>query len=213
MPDPFARLIPDARTFLAQLAANNTRAWFTEHKTQYEADLKTPATLLMEQFAHQIGQGTGTKLFRPQRDVRFSKDKTPYHTHLHMLWSLPGDGALKVGFFFGVSPDYVSVGGGAMSFDKAALTAWRKAADSDTGAELAALLDQYRSQGYRIDEPELKRVPAPFDKDHPQGTLLRRKSITVWQDLPQASFSAPQAALSETYQALSPLLRLLTTGV
>ncbi|MEO9779174.1 MAG: DUF2461 family protein [Sedimentitalea sp.] len=90
--DSFARLIPDARAFLGELAANNNRAWFTAHKNRYDSELKTPATLLVDQIAHDIGRDMGLtltpKLFRPHRDVRFSNDKTPHHTHLHMLWSL-----------------------------------------------------------------------------------------------------------------------------
>lgn len=88
MTDRFARLIPDARAFLTELSANNTRDWFTTRKSRYEADLKAPALALLEEGAQAIARITGqmphTKLFRPHRDVRFSKDKTPYHTHLHL---------------------------------------------------------------------------------------------------------------------------------
>ncbi|MEX0317001.1 MAG: TIGR02453 family protein [Ruegeria sp.] len=204
MSDPFASLIPEARAYLAELAANNSRDWFNDHKARYEAELKGPATLLLEQFAAQIG-GAGTKLFRPHRDVRFSKDKTPYNTHLHMLWTLPGGGRQAPGFFFGVAPDYVSIGGGVMGFDKAVVTDWRNAMDGPLGAELEQVLDGLRADGMRIGEPDLKRVPAPFDKDHPRGELLRRKALTVWRDLPEGDFSSPLAALSGTYQKLLPL--------
>lgn len=87
--DPFARLIPEARAFLSELATHNERNWFTEHKSRYETELKAPALLLLDQVAHDIGRKTGNppkpKLFRPHRDVRFSKDKTPYTTYLHMM--------------------------------------------------------------------------------------------------------------------------------
>lgn len=96
MPDPFARLITDARTFLGELAQNNTRDWFAVHKARYDGTLKAPALLLLDQVAHDLGpqttQGLGVKLFRPYRNVRFSRDKTPYHTHLHMMWTLGAKG-------------------------------------------------------------------------------------------------------------------------
>lgn len=91
MPDPFASLIPDARRFLGELFENNSRDWFAGQKSRYDADLKIPATLLLDQIAQDVGRATGAtltpKLFRAHRDVRFSKDKTPYHTHLHLLWA------------------------------------------------------------------------------------------------------------------------------
>ncbi len=209
MPDPFHQLIPDARTFLSDLAANNSRDWFNTHKARYDAELKRPAILLLEQFAQRIGEGTGIKLFRPQRDVRFSKDKTPYNTHLHLLWTLPGDAGLPVGFFFGVSPEYVSVGGGVMGFDKSGITAWRDAVDGTLGDRLNDLLEGYDTQGFRLSQPELKRVPSPFGNEHPNRDLLRRKSMTVWRDLSANHHSEPLAALDETYQSLQPFLHLM----
>ena len=89
MADDFAQMIPDARDFYARLAQNNTRDWWTEHKSEYEARLKAPALLFLDITADWLRDLSGstitTKLFRPHRDVRFSKDKTPYNTHLHMF--------------------------------------------------------------------------------------------------------------------------------
>ncbi|GGH22480.1 TIGR02453 family protein [Cribrihabitans marinus] len=209
MSDPFARLIPEARAFLSELADNNARDWFTAQKQRYESQLKAPATLLLDQVAQDIGPGTTTKLFRPHRDVRFSKDKTPYHTHLHMLWTLPGSPRQPVALFFGIAPDYVSLGGGIMGFDKPVLADWRAAVDGPYGAEVQKLLDGYRAEGFRIGEPELKRVAPPYAKDHPQADLLRRKGLAVWRDLPDTSFDAPLTALRDTRASLQPLFERL----
>ncbi|MEX0350238.1 MAG: TIGR02453 family protein [Paracoccaceae bacterium] len=206
MSDPFAQLVPDAGRFLSQLAANNDRDWFQEHKPTYEDKLKAPAMGLLDVIAAHLGPGTETKLFRPHRDIRFSKDKTPYHTHLHMLWSLPSDSKPRPALFFGIGLNYVSVGAGIMGFDKTALPVWRAAIDGDRGAALQAEIDKLTAGGLRVGEPELKRVPAPYDKDHPQGALLRRKALTVWHDLDEAEQSAPVAAIQATHQRLAPLL-------
>ena len=178
MSPPYATLIPDTRAFLADLAQSNTRDWWQAHKQDYDSRLRDPARALLDDLAPRLG-ARSTKLFRPHRDVRFSKDKTPYHTHLHMMWSA-GDGPA---WLFGISPGYIRLGVGMMAFDKGTLTAWRAHVDAE-GPALAADLAALTDRGYTLDPPELKRVPAPYDKGHPQGDLLRRKSLTVWRDLP-----------------------------
>lgn len=211
-PDPFATLISDSRAFLSALADNNTKDWFGENKPTYEAQLKAPALALLDTVAASLGKQTGhvpsTKLFRPHRDVRFSKDKTPYHLHLHMLWSTP-----PVGYFFGIGREYISVGGGIMGFDKDRLTSWRTAVVGPKGTQIAAVLADLQSQGARMDAPELKRVPAPYDKDHPQVALLKRKSCTVWFDFEESALTkgglVPQ--LETAFQNLQPLMQLLAT--
>lgn len=208
MSDPFSDLIPEARKFLNTLDDNNTRDWFTGHKDRYEAALKRPSLLLLDQIAAHLqtrsDQPVTTKLFRPHRDVRFSKDKTPYNTHLHMLWQV-GQAAL----FFGVAPGYVSFGGGVMAFDRDQITNWRAAVDSDKGGEIADLSGALTAKDYAPDAPELKRVPAPFDKDHPRAELLRHKSFKLWRQLPEQDWATPVAALQSGAEDLMPLLDLL----
>lgn len=217
MSDPFADLIPQARAFLAELAVNNRRDWFNEHKPRYDAQLRTPARMLLDHVAADLTRGgeltVSTKLFRPHRDVRFSKDKTPYSTHLHMGWTLQLPGRAQTGFFFGIAPDYVRIGGGIMGFDKDQLTRWRAAVAADDGTGIEAALADLKRHGYRADAPELKRVPAPYDKDHLRAELLRRKSLTVWRDLDQGDWSAPHAALLNSHADLSPALALLAEMV
>lgn len=185
--DPYQTLIPDARAFLTELSANNNRDWFNAHKANYESNLKAPAGYFLEQIAADLARLTGHtpkyKQFRMHRDLRFSKDKTPYTTHLHLAWSTQIGSAPRNGWFFGVSPEYVSIGGGLMTLDKPALQRWREAVSGARGAALATGLEALLAQGFRSDPPALKRVPTPYDKAHPQGALLRRKSLTLWIDI------------------------------
>ncbi|MCB1335040.1 MAG: TIGR02453 family protein [Roseivivax sp.] len=199
-----AGLIGDARTYLAELDAQNTRDWFTAQKARYETALRDPALALLETLAPQIAEMAGapvtTKLFRPQRDVRFSRDKTPYHTHLHMMWSAPGG----CGWFFGIAPSHATAGAGVMTLEGAALDRWRAAVDSAEGAQLQAAVAQ---GGWRVDEPALKRVPAPYPADHPRGALLRHKGFVVWQDgLADATGAADLAAI---FAAMAPVTKWL----
>lgn len=124
------------------------------------------------------GDPVTTKLFRANRDVRFSKDKTPYTTHLHMMWMLQTDARQSPAFFFGINTKEVTIAGGMMEFTKEVLADWRKMADLD-GAYLQGKIDAAKAKGFTPWEPKLKRVPAPFGKDHPYGELLRHKGLVI----------------------------------
>ena len=179
MTDPAYPDIPKVRAFLRDLTANNSRGWFQAEKSRYEEDLKYPALRLLDALAPEIetiaGAPVTAKLFRPNRDVRFSKDKTPYHTHLHLLWAMPSG----PGWFFGISPDYVTAGVGVMGLAKDQLAQYRDAVAGPFGDDLAEALNALAP---RMDPPELKRVPAPYDAGHPRAELLRRKSLAIWND-------------------------------
>ncbi len=209
MSDNFVKLIPDAVGFLKQLAANNNRDWFQAHKKEYESAVKNPATAFGAMIAARLSDMTGEehtpKLFRINRDVRFSKDKTPYNTHLHLLWRA-GSGP---GWFFGASPEYTTAGCGIMAFDKDQLTSYRAAVDRD-GTTLQNLVNGLLDQGYRMDDPALKRVPPPFDKDHPHGDLLRRKGFAIWSDHPMDG--DPSDALMARFTEMMPLKDWLRTA-
>ena len=201
---PFETLIPDTHSFMAELAANNSRDWFLENKARFEETLKAPATILMDVVAADLQKISGApvtaKLFRPHRDVRFSKDKTPYHTHLHMMWTSEKAGA----YFFGIDLDKVVVGGGAMGFDKDRLTAFRTRLDGPKGADLARILSELQAQGFASSEPELKRVPSPFGADHTHAELLRRKSLSMWRPVDEATPNL-RNTLKGGFAALLPL--------
>lgn len=184
MSDGFETLITRANTFFTQLKANNTRDFYEAHKATYTADIKKPAELLADLLAEDIAKATGKahkpKLFRIHRDVRFSKDKTPYNAHLHIMWSRP---CLGPTWFFGSSPEYLFLGMGIMGLEKDSLTTYRTMIDRH-GDDLTDAID---ASGARIGTwgPDpLKRVPKPFDQDHPHAELLKRKALTLTTELP-----------------------------
>ena len=204
---PFDQLIPDARTFLSELHANNTRDWFMENKARYDSQLKGPSEVLLDVLASDLQQITGQhvspKLFRQQRDIRFSKDKTPYKTHLHMLWHV-GEGLGRTAFYFGIELDRIVLGGGCMGMEKDKLVAYRKRVSGAKGKDLMRAISDAGRSGIRFSEPELKRVPAPFPADHPQGDLLRHKSLTFWKDLPHQPADL-RKSLKGGFASLMPL--------
>ncbi|GKY90205.1 TIGR02453 family protein [Sinisalibacter aestuarii] len=208
---PQDRLIPDALGFFDALAAHNSRDWFAAHKDEYEAAVKRPADALLREtgdwLAAETGVAQAAKLYRIHRDLRFSKDKTPYNTHLHLQWSDPARGICHL---FGVSRDYVCAGVGAMAFSAPALERWRGAVGAD-GAEIAAEIAAMTGTGHRLDPPALKRVPAPYPQDHAQGALLRHKGIVLWHDFTDAERNDPAAALRAAFTRLAPFRKALAT--
>jgi uncharacterized protein (TIGR02453 family) len=190
MSDGFAEMITGAIAFFERLKANNTKAFYEAHKVFYRDEIKKPAELMGDLFAEDLarltGKPHGSKLFRIHRDVRFSKDKTPYNTHLHLLWSRPGD-AVTPAWFFGASPDYLTFGMGVMGLEKEPLTRFRQMVDA-RGDELEDALSRARdAAGVALSDwgpAPLKRVPKPYDPDHPNADLLKRKSLTIQVPFP-----------------------------
>jgi uncharacterized protein (TIGR02453 family) len=205
MADPIdlSRLLPDARTFLDELAAHNDRAWFKANKTRYDTQLKRPSERLLADIAGWL-EKTGTppprtKLFRPHRDIRFSQDKTPYHVHLHMMWSLPDGRA----WMLGIAPDYATAGAGIMSFSKDQVERFRAACAAPEGAQLVAQLER----GWRLDPPDLQRVPPPYPADHPRAAHLRRKGLVVWaDDLDKGLAAAPVGTVQAVFARAAPVM-------
>ena len=202
-------LVSEARAFLTELAANNSKPWFDAHKAEYEAKLKAPALALLDRLSGPVAEIAGgpveTKLWRPYRDVRFSKDKTPYHTHLHMAWLPSGAGRQAPGFFFGISKEYVTCGVGLMGFDKGVTDDWRAGVDRD-GRGWQGEIDALLATGFTLGEPDLKRVPAPYGKDHPHGDLLRRKGLALWSEVTSPD---PEAELLDRFGAARGLIARL----
>jgi len=215
---PFEGFPEEATVFLAELADNNDRKWFTAHRQRYMVCAEGPAKALLAaitpELSDLIGQPVGGKIFRIHRDVRFSKDKTPYNTHIRMLFhaleTRKGECGAQPAFYFSLEPDKVITGAGCMEFPKTTLADYRAAVDdAKNGAALVALLAKYRdTEGYRMNEPALKRLPAGYPADHPRGSLLRHKGLTIWHEdlLPAASAKATSLkALMQHYKKLKPV--------
>ncbi len=198
-----------ALRFLTDLKANNTRDWFAAHKAEFETLIKHPAQAFAADVAGVLqdltGQTHDSKVFRIHRDVRFSKDKTPYNSHVHIAWSLAKGGPA---WFFGLTPEALTFGCGVMAFDKPGLARFRDHVLGPNGAALADVTEALHGQGARISAPELKRVPAGCDKDHPRAELLRHKGLTVWFDAQGPDMAVQPGLVAQTraqFEALRPV--------
>lgn len=186
MADGFEQMVDEAVAFFTELDQNNIKAWFEPQKARYKDQIAAPAGFFADLLAEDIARLTGKphqpKVFRIYRDVRFSKDKTPLNTHLHVMWQPADKDALAPSWFWGLSPDYFIMGMGVMGLQGDSLTRYRAFVDN-WGDGLADALAQAKSAvGAEISDwgPEpLKRVPKPYDPDHPHGDLLRRKALAI----------------------------------
>lgn len=208
----------DSARFLAELAMNNERAWFEANKARYRQHIEEPAKAFLGAMIPRLeklaGSTVGGKVFRIHRDVRFSKDKTPYNSHVRLLFhgEMPeGEGCgAKPAFYFSFEADRVLTGTGCMEFPKATLASFRAAVlDAKRGPALLKVLARYEGKvGYRLEEPALKRVPPGFDVAHPRADLLRHKGLVLWHEQPAEQLtSAPDAvdAITKLYKEMQPI--------
>ena len=169
----FAGFPVAALDFYDDLEVDNTKSYWEKHKDVYAASVKAPMAALTAALAPEFGDA---KVFRPYRDVRFAKDKTPYKTH---------QGAFvpcgpSTGWYVQVSAQGVRTGAGFYEASSAGLAAVRAAIDEElTGQQLEAILETLRSESWEIGGDRLKTTPRGYDADHPRIDLLRHKSLTV----------------------------------
>ncbi|WP_421856805.1 DUF2461 domain-containing protein [Oricola sp.] len=202
--------------FLFDLKANNTRDWFKENKKAYEAAVKHPSRAFAELMAGEIERLTGAphaaKLFRINRDIRFTKDKTPYNTHIHISWMPEADGASGPAWMFGLSTEYCTLGCGAFEFAKPMLESYRNTIAGPSGHQLGEMMETLATSGCRFTEPALKRIPPGFPKGHSYPDLARHKGLAVWRDLvsPQSATQADiTARCIDHYGEMLPFWRFL----
>ena len=197
----FRGIPADAFDFFEELAADNTKTWWTANKERYETNLRGPVEALLGELAAEFGPG---KIFRPYRDVRFAKDKTPYKTNLGAT-TRAKDGSV---FYLALSPEGMYLGGGYYRMAKDQIARYRAAvADDETGAELAKLVLAADKAGFEVGGEQLKRVPPGFDKEHPRGDLLRHKGLYFGMQLEPAAWMGTKKAaerVATTWRKLRP---------
>ncbi len=171
---------PEAFSFYAELEreGNNTRAWFDANRDTYERCVRLPMEELLERAADD-GFGDDGKVFRPNRDVRFSKDKRPYKEHCGAIIGFDS-GTARAGRYVQVSAEGLHASTGYWQFSRDQLDRFRRAvADGRNGGTLTRLLAAVREEGYTVGGSELKRAPQGYDPAHPRIELLRHKRLTV----------------------------------
>jgi len=160
-----------ALDFYDDLEMDNTKSFWEANKGVHAEAVKAPMTALTEALGPEFGTA---KVFRPYRDVRFAKDKTPYKTHQGAFVGV----APRTGWYVEISARGVRTGAGFYEADAPRLAAFRDAiVDDRTGPQLERLLRKIEKAGYDLSGDRLKTNPRGYDKDHPRIELLRDRTM------------------------------------
>jgi uncharacterized protein (TIGR02453 family) len=217
--EPFQGFSPAAVDFLAELAANNDRAWFQPRKAEYERLLKRPLEALCAELAGRfeargvpLRADPATSPFRIYRDVRFSRDKSPYKTNVSASFPWTEGGDRFGGGYFSLGPGEIFVGGGMWHPEPARLAAWRELVANDPGRVRAAIDDPgFAATFGSLDGERLTRVPRGYPSDHPLADLLRLKDVTFGRRLSDAEALSPSLpdTIADALATAVPVMRLL----
>jgi len=233
----FTGFTPEAIQFLVDLADNNDRAWFAPRKAEYERLLKRPLEALCvaldERFKSRsipLEADPARSPFRIYRDVRFSKDKSPYKTQLSASFAWAGDRAGGAGVsgrahsdnvhasggYFSLGPGNIYAGGGVWHPEPSWLKGFRdrivaKPDEFRAIVEAPEFVNAFGSVG--DDGESLKRVPPGYPADHPAADLLRKKNVTFGRRLSDDDAFSPTLPdiLADAFATGTPLLRYLAS--
>lgn len=222
----FAGFPREGFAFLAELATDNTRAFFDAHRETYEAALLEPAkafvTALGELLRERVSPAIRAEprvngsILRINRDTRFANDKRPYKDHLD-LWFWEGDAPSRErpGLSVRLRPATVVLSAGIHRLEPAVLAAYRHAVDDERSGEglETAIEDALTLRGVKLGGAAYKRVPRGYDADHPRAELLRHGALYVggeWK-LPRAA-SGPGFVgwAADRLEQMAPVERWLT---
>lgn len=205
----------EAIAFLRDLKVNNTRDWFQANKTRHDRDVKDPLEIFRADLCARLSDLTGTALqakgFHLHRDMRFSKDKTPYHAHLRMaFWAGANKPIIAPACHLSIETDKVVFGNGVMQFTPNTLTAWRATMgeDRDAARDLDRIVAGLTGKGWTLRDPDLKNPPRGTPPDHPYARYLQYKGFTIWHEDPRAGAPAavsPDALLATMTDAVEHL--------
>jgi uncharacterized protein (TIGR02453 family) len=197
----------EALDFYDGLEADNSKSYWTEHKAFYTEKILAPMTELAEELAGEFGE---PKIFRPYRDVRFSRDKSPYKTHIGAV--IGGTGYVQL------SAEGLGAGAGRWQLDPGQLARYREAVARDhPGAELEDIVAVLGQAGVAVHgHGALKTAPRGYPADHPRIALLRYKGLTAWQQWPVEPWLETGAAkdhLAAFFRTAQPLCSWLAAHV
>ena len=225
---------PEAFAFLRGLRTNNKKEWFEAHRPNYEREILAPLRIVANELdvrfaeiAPEFEADAKRSIFRIYRDVRFSKDKTPYKTHA-ALWvyhRAPGRGVGKeidggAGFYIHLEPGASLIAGGIWMPPRHSLNKIRQqVADDLPGIRRAIGGTAFKKRfgGLTEDEPgiKLKRMPRGFAENHPAADWLRFNSFTVSATYSDKQMLAPNLIdrAMKDYALIVPLCRWLNAAL
>ena len=205
-------------TFWRQLKKNNDKVWFDAHRDDYEQHVKAPAQAFVAAMGERLIAISRTvefeprvnkSLFRINRDIRFSKDKTPYKTHMGILFWDGGKRMACPGFYFQLDPARVLLAAGMHMFDKPMLQTYRDAVvHPKHGPALVRAIKKVEAAGHSVMGKHYKRIPKGYDPEHKNAELLLHNGMGAMTEhpIPDELYSAELIDWCFTrYKAMAPL--------
>ncbi len=218
----------DVFRFLEELAANNNREWWEDNKRRYEEVVREPALDFITDFGRHLdklsphflvqAKTVGGSLMRPHRDIRFSKDKTPYKTNvgIHFRHESAKD-VHAPGYYLHLEPGECFAGVGMWQPEPAIANAIRTKINGDAEGWKRATRGKAFTETWELSHPEasLKRLPKDFDADHPYADDMRLKSFMAGRRLTEPEVTTPgfDAALAAAYSQARGFTRFLCEAV
>lgn len=220
------KITPALFDFLTDLKHNNNRIWFQANKDRYENDIKEPLLTFIAAFAERapeistsimaIPRITGGSLFRIYRDMRFSKDKTPYKTGagLHFRHKR-GKDVHAPGYYLHLEPGEVFAGCGIWKPNTETVTKIRTKIANHPDQWLNIIQDKKFKKTFTIGGDSLKRAPKGIDPDHPLIEDLKRKDYLASIVLNEKIVGEPDFLdyYVELCKTASPFMEFLTRAV
>jgi uncharacterized protein (TIGR02453 family) len=203
----FAGFGEHAIDFYDGLEVDNTKAYWDDNREVYNADVRAPMEALLAELAAEFAGDFGSaKVFRPYRDVRFAKDKTPYKTHCGgVIEEGRGGGA----YYVEISPAGLRVGGGCFHLESDQIARFRSAIAEDIhGSVMEQTVNKLRKRDWEIRGEQLKTKPKGYDAGHPRIELLKYKSLYAARTWEPADFLHERTCLDRVRKAwreLKPL--------
>jgi uncharacterized protein (TIGR02453 family) len=196
---------PKVREWFNGLEADNSKEYFTATRDFFEESVREQMEALLAELGETFGGDV--KMFRQNRDIRFSPDKSPYKTNTYGV--LRGSEIAAEGLYASISANGLVAGSGYHMMDRDQLDRYREGvADEKHGPELAELLERARRAGLEVWGQTLATAPRGYPKDHERIELLRRKSLALGARLPFGrgiSRAAGLDFLAETWRAGAPV--------
>ncbi len=215
-PQPFTGIPIEALDFFEGLEADNSKAYWQAHRDSWETSVRDPIRALADALSAEFGPG---KHFRPYRDVRFSKDKSPYKTHQGVAFGDGRSSALGGAgmYYLHVSAAGLLVAGGFHDMARDQVQRYRSAVEDERhGPALERVIAQLRTDGLTVDGERLATRPRGADPDHPRLDLLRHKTLYAWTE-PGAPpwLETPEAVAEVTaiWRRITPLNHWLAEHV
>lgn len=201
----FAGFPPEAQSFYAGLAEDNSKAYWQAHRDVYEDAIREPLEELTVALSREFG---AAEIFRPYRDTRFSKDKSPYKLGAGAV--AKEDGHVTAIRYVEVNAHGLWVGAGLYHADRSQLSRLRRAIDDEkTGTELEGIKTQLEADGWTYLPPELKTAPRGYPKDHPRIELLRcKRHAAMHHPAPGPWLHGPDARelVADRWRSSTPLI-------